>query len=101
MKVKYWVGGEEQSALTGVTARFGRLLPDTTAAAQKLPAVVPTPKNGCAKSSASLAGSVALAERGVCTFFEKAKTIESSGAAAMIVVNDMNGPSATACSIDY
>jgi signal peptide peptidase-like protein 2B len=37
-----------------------------------------------------LAGSIAVAERGVCTYLEKASAVESSGATAMLLVNDKN-----------
>ncbi|KAF8664977.1 hypothetical protein HU200_054297 [Digitaria exilis] len=86
VKVTYWVGGDEQSSLTGISARFGAVVPDT--AGQKKPAVQPEPKGSCAKSSKPLAGSVAVAERGECTFIEKAKTAEAGGAAALLITND-------------
>jgi signal peptide peptidase-like protein 2B len=50
VKVMYWVDGVAMTALTGMSARFGKMLPDTASAAQKLPAVVPDPRTGCAKS---------------------------------------------------
>ncbi|CAL4945961.1 unnamed protein product [Urochloa decumbens] len=86
VKVMYWVGGDEQDSLTGISARFGAVLPDT--AGEKKPAVQPDPKVGCAKSSKPIAGSVAVADRGECTFIEKAKTAEAGGATALLIVNE-------------
>uniref|UniRef100_A0A0E0FXI5 PA domain-containing protein n=1 Tax=Oryza nivara TaxID=4536 RepID=A0A0E0FXI5_ORYNI len=91
VKVTYWVDGDERSSLTGITARFGEVLPATGSDGDKRKAVVPAPKTGCAKSSAPLASSIAVAERGECTFLEKAKTAESGGAAALLLINDEDG----------
>ncbi|KAL6616602.1 hypothetical protein ACP70R_038872 [Stipagrostis hirtigluma subsp. patula] len=88
VKVMYWVDGDERLSLTGINARFGSVVPYTEADGEKLKAVVPSPKSSCAKSSAPLAGAVAVAERGECTFLEKAKTAEAGGAAALLLVND-------------
>jgi signal peptide peptidase-like protein 2B len=94
VKVMYWVNGDEQNSLTGVSARYGAVLPDTAPSdSHKDPAVVPDPKGSCAKSAKPLAGSVAVAERGECTFIEKAKTAEAGGAAALLIVNNEDGPS--------
>ncbi|KAM0931270.1 hypothetical protein ACQ4PT_000342 [Festuca glaucescens] len=96
VKVMYWVDGNEMNALTGITARFGGVLPVTASATQKLPAVVPSPRTGCAKDT-KLAGSIAVAERGVCTYLEKASAVDSSGATAMLLVNDKNALEMMAC----
>ncbi|XP_062208703.1 signal peptide peptidase-like 3 [Phragmites australis] len=90
VKVMYWVDGDERNSLTGITARFGQILPDIASDSQKQQAVVPSPRSSCAKSSAQLANSVAVAERGECTFLEKAKTAESGGAAALLLINDVD-----------
>ncbi|KAL5221222.1 hypothetical protein ABZP36_025935 [Zizania latifolia] len=107
VKVMYWVDGDERNSLTGITARFGEMLPVTASDSQKQKAVVPSPKSSCAKSSAQAAilwaflmtsitwnacmpNSIAVAERGECTFLEKAKTAESGGAAALLLINDEN-----------
>ncbi|CAO2181953.1 unnamed protein product [Urochloa humidicola] len=95
VKVMYWVGGREQDSLTGISARFGAVLPDT--AGEKKPAVQPDPKGGCAKSSKPLAGSVAVADRGECTFIEKGKTAEAGGAAALLIVNEENALQKMVC----
>ncbi|KAL6840392.1 hypothetical protein ACP4OV_030202 [Aristida adscensionis] len=88
VKVTYWVDGDERMSLTGISARFGAVVPATEADAQKQRAVVPSPRNSCAKSSAGLAGAVAVAQRGECTFLEKARTAQAGGAAALLLVND-------------
>ena len=94
VKVMYWVNGNEQSSLTGISARFGAVLPDTAASdGPKRPAVQPDPKGSCAKSAKPLSDSVAVAERGECTFIDKAKTAEAGGAAALLIMNDEDGPS--------
>ncbi|XP_006645218.1 signal peptide peptidase-like 3 [Oryza brachyantha] len=90
VKVTYWVDGAEMNSMTGITARFGKTLPVTGSDGEKRKAVVPTPKTSCAKSSSQLANSIAVAERGECTFLEKASTAESGGAAALLLINDEN-----------
>ncbi|XP_004971032.1 signal peptide peptidase-like 3 [Setaria italica] len=98
VKVMYWVNGDEQNSLTGISARFGAVLPDTAPSdSKKDPAVLPDPKGSCAKSSKPLAGSVAVAERGECTFIEKAKTAEAGAAAALLIVNDEDGLQKMVC----
>ncbi|CAO2167482.1 unnamed protein product [Urochloa humidicola] len=99
VKVTYWVDGSEQDSLTGISARFGAVLPDTVASVdgQKKPAVQPDPKGGCAKSSKPLAGSVAVVDRGECTFIEKAKTAEAGGATALLIVNEENALQKMVC----
>ncbi|KAL5229259.1 hypothetical protein ABZP36_017524 [Zizania latifolia] len=105
VKVMYWVDGDEMNSLTGITARFGKMLPVTASDSQKQKAVVPSPESSCAKSSAQAAilasflmtsissgimhasNSVAVAKRGGCPFLDKAKTAESGGAAALLLIN--------------
>ncbi|OQU88099.1 hypothetical protein SORBI_3003G400000 [Sorghum bicolor] len=98
VKVTYWVDGDERSSLTGISARFGVVLPDAASDDQKQRAVVPSPKNGCAKSSTQLTGSVAVAVRGECTFIEKAKAAEAAGAVAILLVNDEDDLQRMVCS---
>jgi len=98
VKVTYWVDGDERSSLTGISARFGAVLPDAASDDQKQRAAVPSPKTGCAKSSAQLAGSVAVAVRGECTFIEKAKAAEAGGAVALLLVNDEDDLQRMVCS---
>ena len=100
VKVMYWVNGDEQSSLTGISARFGAVLPDTAASdGPKRPAVQPDPKGSCAKSAKPLSDSVAVAERGECTFIDKAKTAEAGGAATLVIINDDDGPSHRAAGV--
>lgn len=62
-----------------------------------LPIAVPTAAdgspvtNGCAVSATSLEGSIALVQRGDCTFHEKALYAQQSGAEAVIVFNNTTG----------
>ncbi|VAH83475.1 unnamed protein product [Triticum turgidum subsp. durum] len=97
VKVMYWVDGEQMSALIGMTARFGGMVPDTAAAAPKLPAVIPSSKTGCQKSP-QLAGNIAVTERGECTYLEKANAAASSGAKAMVMANDIDDVGKMVCS---
>uniref|UniRef100_A0A6N2M9J3 PA domain-containing protein n=1 Tax=Salix viminalis TaxID=40686 RepID=A0A6N2M9J3_SALVM len=73
VKVKNWVNGAGGETLTGITARFGALLPKEE-------------KNGVRLTA--LSGSVAIAVRGDCDFTTKAKVAQSGGAAALLVIND-------------
>lgn len=98
VKVTYWVDGDERSSLTGISARFGAVLPDAAPDDEKQRAAVPSPESGCAKSSAPLAGSVAVAVRGECTFIEKAKAAEAGGAVALLLVNDEDDLQRMVCS---
>jgi signal peptide peptidase-like protein 2B len=54
VKVMYWVDGNEMNALTGITARFGGVLPVTASVTQKQPAVVPSPRTGCDKDTKAI-----------------------------------------------
>lgn len=88
----YFVNGEEQNSLTGITARFGRVLPEHVYEARKeLIIIEADPKSSCAKSAEPLARAVAVVKRGECTFLEKAKAAEASGASALVIINDENG----------
>ncbi|KAF7025329.1 hypothetical protein CFC21_037526 [Triticum aestivum] len=97
VKVVYWVDGEQMSALIGMTARFGGMVPDTASAAERLPAVIPSSKTGCQKSP-QLAGNIAVTERGECTYLEKANAAASSGAKALIMANDIDDVGKMVCS---
>jgi len=52
---------------------------------------VTTPANGCGAISTSLAGKIALIDRGVCTFTAKVRNAESAGAVGVLVVNNVAG----------
>ncbi|KAK3162822.1 hypothetical protein QOZ80_1BG0094260 [Eleusine coracana subsp. coracana] len=91
VKVMYFVDGAEQNSLTGITARFGRVLSEqVNDATKKHVVVLPTPKSSCAKSPETFAGAVAVVKRGECTFLEKAKVAEAGGASALLIINDEN-----------
>ncbi|TVU36068.1 hypothetical protein EJB05_17981, partial [Eragrostis curvula] len=91
VKVMYWVNGDEQNSLTGITARFGLPLPVSVYNTEKRRFVVlPDPKSSCAKAPETLANAVAVAQRGECTFLEKAKAAAASGASALVIINDEN-----------
>jgi signal peptide peptidase-like 2B len=93
VKVMYWVNNDEQNSLTGITARFGLVLPASVYDGKKESFAVPKPESGCAKTAGTLAGAVALVQRGECTFIEKAKAAEASGASALVIINDEDGRS--------
>jgi minor extracellular serine protease Vpr len=52
---------------------------------------VTTPANGCGAISTSLAGKIALIDRGVCTFTAKVRNAENAGAVGVLVVNNVAG----------
>ena len=53
--------------------------------------VTAVPADGCTASTASLAGKVALVDRGTCTFTVKALNAQAAGATALIVANNTGG----------
>ncbi|KAG5231935.1 signal peptide peptidase [Salix suchowensis] len=91
VKVKNWVNGAGGETLTGITARFGALLPKEEKNGVRLTAAFSNPLNSCSPSSSKLSGSVAIAVRGDCDFTTKAKVAQSGGAAALLVINDNEG----------
>jgi minor extracellular serine protease Vpr len=52
---------------------------------------VTTPANGCAAITTSLAGKIALIDRGVCTFTTKVRNAQNAGAVGVLVVNNVAG----------
>ncbi|OAY63211.1 Signal peptide peptidase-like 2 [Ananas comosus] len=88
VKVKSWVNGTESTTFVGLSARFGATLPLQTSEAQKHFAVLANPFDCCANLSSKLTSSVALAQRGDCTFTDKAKVAQSGGAAGLLVINE-------------
>ena len=87
-------------------AGFGPQTFDVTAAVVLADDVVGEPTDGCgadaagmaaapAPAQASLMGNIALIDRGGCAFTNKAQFALSSGAVAMIVVNNTDGPPIT------
>lgn len=88
----YFLNGDEQISLTGITARFGAVLPSTLNEGSKAAYVVESdPKSSCARSTATLAGAVAVVARGECTFLEKADAAGAAGASALVIVNSEDG----------
>ena len=77
-------GGASQSLVgaTGDFAIFGALTANYT---------VTTPTNGCSAISTSLAGKVALIDRGVCTFTTKVRNAQNASAVGVLIVNSVAG----------
>ena len=53
--------------------------------------VTTVPADACAAVSGSLAGKLALVDRGTCAFTVKVLNVQAAGATAMIVANNVNG----------
>lgn len=89
-------------AYIGIEAAFGKPLDETGVAGQ---IIMADPTNGCSgtpplpegavpvafKNQDEIAGNIALVDRGECTFVEKALNAQTSGATAVIVVNNIDG----------
>lgn len=79
----------------GFLPATGSPAPDSTLG--ELPFSIPvaadgTPMpNGCTVSASSLEGTIALVQRGGCTFHEKALHAQESGAAAIVIYNNTTG----------
>ncbi len=54
-----------------------------------------SPTLGCGPLTGFSAGSIALVDRGECTFVEKALNAQAAGAVGMIVINNRPGPAQT------
>lgn len=50
------------------------------------------PANAASFPAGSMTGRIALVNRGTCTFQEKAQTVQSAGAIAVVLVNNIAGP---------
>ncbi|XP_078167011.1 signal peptide peptidase-like 3 isoform X2 [Carex rostrata] len=88
VRVRIWLKGAEQPSELGINARFGEVLPVLQADAVNRQILIANPLNSCAKmSSLEAANAIVLATRGECTFLEKAKIAQSSGAAGLLLVN--------------
>ncbi|XP_044499210.1 signal peptide peptidase-like 2 isoform X1 [Mangifera indica] len=98
VKVKNWVDNVEGESFSGLTARFGSLLPSDVEKGHKLTAVFANPANCCSNSSSKISGSVVLSSRGDCAFTTKAEVAQSGGAAALIVINDQEDLYKMVCS---
>lgn len=88
VKVENWVNGIEGETLTGITAKFGALLPSEAEKGLRLSAVYSNPLNCCSSSSSKLSGSIAMSIRGDCAFTVKAEVAQDGGAEALLVMND-------------
>uniref|UniRef100_A0A2P2ILY0 Signal peptide peptidase-like 3 isoform X2 n=1 Tax=Rhizophora mucronata TaxID=61149 RepID=A0A2P2ILY0_RHIMU len=88
VKVENWVNGAKGETITGITAKFGALLPSEAKKGLRLSVVMTNPLNGCSSSSSKLSGSIAMSIRGDCAFSRKAEVAEAGGAAALLVIND-------------
>ncbi|GAB2295811.1 Signal peptide peptidase-like 3 [Dionaea muscipula] len=100
VKVNYWVDGVDQGSITAGTARFGALLPASAEQTSRLPAVFTDPLSGCSASLSKLNQSVALCTRGDCTYIAKAEAVQTSGAAALIIIHDREELPEMVCSED-
>ncbi|KAF3328089.1 signal peptide peptidase-like 2 isoform X3 [Carex littledalei] len=88
VRVRIWLKGAEQPSELGINAKFGEVLPVLQADAVKRQILIANPLNSCAKmSSLEETNAIVLATRGECTFLEKAKIAQSSGAAGLLLVN--------------
>ncbi|WP_276497314.1 T9SS-dependent M36 family metallopeptidase [Pontibacter litorisediminis] len=90
-------------AYVGIQAAFG---PDVNETGVAGSIVLAAPANGCSGTPAlpagsvpvpftnqsEIAGNIALVDRGDCSFIEKALNAQASGATAVIVVNNVDGP---------
>lgn len=54
MKVKNWVNGGNGETFTGITARFGGILPSDAKKGLRLSAVFSNPLNSCSTSSSKV-----------------------------------------------
>ena len=80
---------------TNVIAGFGPPLPlvPITADIELVEDPVPPVNDGCETilNSAQITGSIALVDRGECTFVSKVEALQAAGALAVIVVNNVPG----------
>lgn len=97
VKVKYYIDGVETGSFSAVTAEFGPY-PPFQKKSLRHPAVYTNPLNGCSNMSSKLNQSVALSIRGECDFTTKAKVAQSGGAAALVVINNIEGFDYMGCS---
>ncbi|XP_020262889.1 signal peptide peptidase-like 2 [Asparagus officinalis] len=86
--IKNWVNDKKHEDIIGVEAKFGTQPPADSSDALKRSAFLSNPLKGCASSSSKFVDSVVLAMRGECSYTDKAKVAESSGAAGLLVINE-------------
>lgn len=87
VKVKNWIDGKEGDMYSGMSARFGAILPVEAKESVRSPAAVPNPADCCSNSTSTFSGSVALCERGTCDFSTKAAFAQSGGATGVLMIN--------------
>ena len=58
---------------------------------EDMAAAVATPLTACTPLANSVPGGLMIAQRGGCTFFEKAKNAQAAGAEAIVIVNSATG----------
>ncbi|KAK4489124.1 hypothetical protein RD792_004918 [Penstemon davidsonii] len=95
--VKSWANGAEKDPLGGSSAAFGSILPAHLEQGHRFPATFSEPLNGCSPSSSKLSGSIALVQRGDCSFTTKAKVAQAGGAAGLVVINNDEGLAEMGC----
>ncbi|MGZ5436657.1 MAG: PA domain-containing protein [Pyrinomonadaceae bacterium] len=71
------------------TASFG---PALSPAGTTGDVVHTTPNDGCTAISNSIAGKIALIDRGNCTFVQKTQNAQNAGATAVIIVDNVSNP---------
>ncbi|KAJ8438920.1 hypothetical protein Cgig2_033807 [Carnegiea gigantea] len=97
VKVKYWIDDVEKGSFSAVTAEFG-LYPPVEKKSLRLAALFTNPLNCCSYLSSELNQSVAVSIRGECDFTTKAKIAQSDGAAALVVINNIEELDYMGCS---
>ncbi|MBB1482665.1 S8 family serine peptidase [Tessaracoccus sp. MC1865] len=65
--------------------------PDATSALNNLPVARTTDPLNCEVETADLTGKVAIAQRGTCTFHQKAANAQAAGAEALVIYNNEPG----------
>ncbi|KNA24466.1 hypothetical protein SOVF_015390 [Spinacia oleracea] len=95
--VEYWIDGVGKGVLSAINSKFGPY-PSLEEKSSRLPAVMMNPLNGCSNFSVKASESVALSTRGDCEFTTKAKVAQSGGAAALVIINNLEGLDEMACS---
>ncbi|KAI4344990.1 hypothetical protein L6164_012160 [Bauhinia variegata] len=88
IKLMNWVDGKEGKMYSGMSARFGSMLPVKADKSVKSPAAMSNPINCCSSSTSKLSGSIALCERGGCDFITKAEFVQSGGATGVLMINE-------------
>ncbi|WVZ73091.1 hypothetical protein U9M48_021439 [Paspalum notatum var. saurae] len=88
VKVQTWVNKNERDEFVGVGARFGPKIELKEKHANRTRLLLADPSDCCTPPTQKVAGDILLVDRGNCKFTTKAKTAESAGASAIIIIND-------------